>query len=415
VEIVGLNTLIWFYDRYIREGGTNPGFRIGFNSWAENLANGFEWDDNSFTTNQFAHPYHGSLYFNAARSNGYDFWESIPWTFGGSFLWEYFFEVHHPSMNDWIATSMGGVTLGEMLHRFSLTVWDNTATGSGRNWREVGGFLINPMGGLNRLIDGDWGRVYANSPERFPKNFRSQMDIGLRTVADDRLWTATDTTRFYTKFEFEYGDMFFGDMGSPFDYFDFDLHLLFGDVSTLGRADVNGLLGGTILKETETASHILGGFTRFDYINQARVEFGAQSLGAGFLSRFETPSGMEMRTEIHTNVIVMGANNSDYRSTSGRTYDYGPGLSVDLSAKLGRNGWYYLHASHTEHWIHAVNGNEADHYLTESIVRLDLPIRFNLGLGLEYRLINSERTYKQYDDVSERIPELRLTTTWMLN
>ena len=48
VEVVGINTLIWFYDRYIREGGTNPGFRIGFNSWSENLTNGFEWDDNSF-------------------------------------------------------------------------------------------------------------------------------------------------------------------------------------------------------------------------------------------------------------------------------------------------------------------------------------------------------------------------------
>jgi len=98
VEVVGTNTLIWFYDRYIREGGTNPGFRIGFNSWEENLANGFEWDDNNFATNQFAHPYHGSLYFNAARSNGYSFWEAVPFTFAGSYLWEFFFEVHHPSM-----------------------------------------------------------------------------------------------------------------------------------------------------------------------------------------------------------------------------------------------------------------------------------------------------------------------------
>jgi hypothetical protein len=414
VEVVGLNTLIWFYDRYIREGGENPGFRIGFNSWAENLANGFEWDDNNFTTNQFAHPYHGSLYFNAARSNGYDFWESIPWTFGGSFLWEYFFEVHHPSMNDWIATSLGGVTLGEMLHRLSLTVRDNTATGSRRNWREVGGFVINPMAGLNRLIDGDWGRVHANSPDRFPNRFRSQMDIGLRTIAEERLWQ-TDTTRVYLKFDWEYGDMFFGDMGQPFDYFDFDLHLYFDDVSLIGRVDVNGLLGGTFLKETDTASHILGGFTRFDYINNSKVEFGAQSLGAGFMSRFETPTGMEMRTEVHTNVIVLGANQSDYRSTSGRSYDYGPGLSVDLAAKLGRNGWNYLHAGYSQHWIHAVNGNEADHFLTESVVRLDLPIRFNLGLGLEYRLINSERQYKNYPDVSARLPELRLTTTWLLN
>jgi len=414
VEVVGLNTLIWFFDRYIREGGTNPGFRIGFNSMSENLANGFEWDDNNFSTNQFDHPYHGSLYFNAARSNGYTFWESVPFTFAGSYLLEFFFEVHHPSMNDWIATSVGGVTMGEMLHRLSMTVRDNTATGSSRNWREVGGMLINPMGGLNRLIDGDWGRVHANSPDRYPDNFRSQMDVGFRTVADDRLWS-TDTTRVYMKFDFEYGDMFFGDMDKPFDSFDMDLQLNFSDVKLIGRVDVNGMLGGTFLKETDHASHILAGFLHYDYINNSKVEFGAQSLGAGFMSRFETVSGLEMRTELHSNVIILGANKSDYRSTSGRTYDYGPGASVEFVAKLGRNGWYYLQVSHTQNWIHAVNGNIADHYLGESVVRLDLPIRFNLGLGLEYRLINSERTYRDYADVSERIPELRVTTTWLLN
>ena len=46
---------------------------------------------------------------------------------------------------------------------------------------------------------------------------------------------------------------------------------------------------------------------------------------------------------------------------------------------------------------------------------MDVPVAYNIGLGLEYRLINSERTYRDYEDVSERIPELRLTTTWLLN
>ncbi len=135
------------------------------------------------------------------------------------------------------------------------------------------------------------------------------------------------------------------------------------------------------------------------------------------MSRFEASSGVEIRTEVHTNVIVLGASKSDYRSTSGRTYDYGPGASVDLAARISRNGWNYLSVSHTQNWIHAVNGNDADHYLGESVVRLDMPIRFNLGLGIEYRLLQSERTYhaERLDNVSERIPELRLTTTWLLN
>ncbi len=49
------------------------------------------------------------------------------------------------------------------------------------------------------------------------------------------------------------------------------------------------------------------------------------------------------------------------------------------------------------------------------MVRVDLPLRYNLGLGLEYRLITSDREYRDYPDVHERVPELRLTTTWMLN
>ena len=112
---------------------------------------------------------------------------------------------------------------------------------------------------------------------------------------------------------------------------------------------------------------------------------------------------------------MLGDNKSDYRSTSGRSYDYGPGASVDLAAKSGRNGWYFLHLSHNQNWIHAINGNAADHFLAESVVRMDLPLAYNIGLGLEYRLINSERRYRDFEDVSERLPELRLTTTWMLN
>ena len=72
---------VWTYNRFIREGGENPVFRVGFNSWRENLETGWTWDDNSFSTNQIAHPYHGNLYYNAARSNGYSYWQSIPFAF----------------------------------------------------------------------------------------------------------------------------------------------------------------------------------------------------------------------------------------------------------------------------------------------------------------------------------------------
>ena len=70
LEIIGVNVLIWSYDYYVRPDG-NDGFRVGINSWQENFKNGFGFDADSFDMNQSMHPFHGSLYFNAARSNAF--------------------------------------------------------------------------------------------------------------------------------------------------------------------------------------------------------------------------------------------------------------------------------------------------------------------------------------------------------
>jgi len=410
VEIVGLNVLIWSFDRYIR-AGEGRGFRIGFNSWQENLTNGFEWDDNNFNTNQFAHPYHGNLYFNAARSNGYSFWESVPFAFAGSYGWEFFGETHHPSMNDWIATSIGGSAMGEMLHRFGMMVRDNTARGGSRKKREVGGFLLDPVGGLNRLISGDWDRVHANCPERFANAYRSRMDLGFRTVGEKEI-ADTDTTRAFMEFDFNYGDPFQGDMDSAYDHFNFTLQLNFSEKNTIGLVRSTGLLGGTVLKESERTSHILAVFHHFDFVNNNQMEYGAQSIGAGLLSRFADVWGLELRTAVHLNAIILGGTTSDYTNFSGRDYDYGPGASFKLGIDMSKKGFSYFLLTQELGWIHAVNGNKAEHLLSATEIKLGVPIRSNVGLGFEYILYLAERNYDLFDDVSVRHPQTRLFATW---
>src|SRR5690606_40365982 len=64
----------------------------------------WDWDDNQFTTNQIDHPFHGSLYFNAFRSNGYNFYQSSLATIAGSYIWETAGETQHPSINDLVNT-----------------------------------------------------------------------------------------------------------------------------------------------------------------------------------------------------------------------------------------------------------------------------------------------------------------------
>ena len=78
--------------------------------WSRNLRLGWEWDEDAFPTNMFAHPYHGGLYFNAGRSNGLGYFESVPIAFMGSWTWEYLGETYRPSLNDWFMTSFGGIS-----------------------------------------------------------------------------------------------------------------------------------------------------------------------------------------------------------------------------------------------------------------------------------------------------------------
>ena len=88
-----MNVGVWAFDRYVM----NEDFaKISIGSIRRNIKHGFVWDNDQFSTNLFAHPYHGNLYFNAARSNGLTFWESAPYAFAGSLMWEIAAEVERP-------------------------------------------------------------------------------------------------------------------------------------------------------------------------------------------------------------------------------------------------------------------------------------------------------------------------------
>ena len=89
-------------------------------TWWENMQQGWVWDLDDFTVNQVGHPYQGSNYYTAGRANGLSFYESAAVAAFGSTTWEYYGETNHPSLNDFINTTLGGIALGEMLHR---TAW----------------------------------------------------------------------------------------------------------------------------------------------------------------------------------------------------------------------------------------------------------------------------------------------------
>ncbi len=173
-----------------------------------NLTYPWQWDDNQFVNNQFSHPYHGSLYYNSARTNGYDFWESFAWPFVGSAMWEIAGESWAPAPNDLLNTSFGGVVLGETLFRLSSLALDNTATGSERTFREIGGFLLNPLRGFNRLIRGETHGVSANPDDWRPSKVFGVLDVGYRRTANEFSFDSvkTDLDQWDIGFKLAYGD-----------------------------------------------------------------------------------------------------------------------------------------------------------------------------------------------------------------
>jgi hypothetical protein len=414
LEVVGFNVMMTTFGRYIMEPD-GSGFVVSTKTIKENLEAGMEWDDNTFSANNFRHPYQGALYFNAAKSNGYDFYQSSAFSFAGAWLWEYTGEAHHPSYNDWVTTAVGGIIVGEALWRLSDMVVDNKARGSGRTWRELGGFAINPMRGINRLITGEAFEVHENNPGRIPDFFGGSFNLGLRMLGAEDRWKSSSTKMFISS-RMIYGTKLGTIGGKPFDYFDFTFQLNFNNKPHgLGMFNVNGLLYSWDMGETETKAKQLNANMHLTYVDNEAYTYGGQSLSASYLSRFGRGKKLESELELTFEGIILGASKSDYFNLSNREYDYGPGVGFWVNYRLMAGNRTALRAFYRGSWIHSINGTVADHLDNFVGLRTEFSLRKWFRLGADYVLYFSQRNYRDYPDVWSRNPQAQVYFTWSLD
>jgi hypothetical protein len=425
-EVVLINGIVWAFDEFVKNA---PFTQVSPRSWYENIKKGFTWDDNHFSNNQIAHPYHGQLYFNAARTNGFNYWASVPFAIAGSFLWECCGETHRMAINDWVATSIGGTALGEMLYRVSSTVLDNTATGSERTWREIGALLLNPVRGVNRLTSGRWSGIGENPPDRRPDILSNRMNAGVRVIGEGESISENTSTNAFLEFDFRYGSPFEGEHKAPFDYFLMGLQLNFSEKKLVGRFQVRGDLYTKDLKEKEKVKHVFTVAQNYDYFNNFAFEFGGQSVSASVLSRFDLSQKWRLATALDGYGILLGAINSDFaflaefppdfEQENLRTYDYGPGAAAGLGAFLFHSGRDVLMLRYRFNYIYTLNGSvqegdEAWHTFQWLMARGLIPIKGNFGIGVDAAvyLRNSEYTCFICEDTEQRNPEVRLYASW---
>lgn len=439
-KVFGINMGIWAFDRF----ALNEEFaRINGRTIKKNLQTLPVWDTDMFSTNLFAHPYHGSLYFNAARSNGMSFWESIPFTFGGSLMWEFFMEAELPSVNDLFATTFGGVELGEITFRISDLFIDDRSTGSERIGREILAGLISPMRGLTRLMSGDsWryrpykGRAFNKVPIDFT------VSLGSRYLAEEEDLDNKSLGMNLT-LRLDYGDLYDDDFFFPYEWF----HLKIGtdflsDQPLISQVNAIAAIWGKNVWTKENRNLTAGIFQHFDYYD-SKLNVGekgetvapyriseAAAFGGGLIyQRKSTPSNpVDIYTETYANIVLLGASTSDYFQVDNRDYNMGSGYSIKNSIGLTyKKRWSFILSGENYHlftwkgydpdidWATVdpgtlnVQGDTGNARLTVFSTNLVYSSSKNWNIILSNRLFFRRTHYKYYEDVEHSTTDVSLS------
>ena len=407
-ELMAVQFVPWAFTKWVTEGEWS---NISFRTWADNIKFPWQWDNNKFNNNQFAHPYHGSLYFNAGRANGYNFWESAPWAFGGSLMWELFGEVWAPSPNDLANTTLGGITLGEMLFRFSSLTLKNEATGSNRIIREIGAGLINPVRGFNRLVRGEAGRISETPPDWRPSQIQASMDVGYRRFSTSAsLDDAGALDQSFVQFSVFYGDQL-NDLGKePFSSFQVfgTLASHSGNQKPLQELRVRGNLAAKPVGSD--GSKLLAGFMTYEYLANPVVDFGAQGFQGGLLiSRSKPGKSMQLYGEAMARVNPIAAIRSDYFVTAeGRDYDYGIGLGGRVEGRALWPGKATARLSGGYIWLPVISGFPGNHQLWTLSTEARGYYRGKYGAGVMYQRLWKNSNYTFNPDVKQDMSEVRV-------
>lgn len=396
-ELLGMEVVSWGFNRYVADEAYA---RISWETLRNNLQAGFAIDDDKFTTNQVGHSVGGSLYFNAGRSNGFNFLESTLFTAAGSALWEIAAETQAPSLNDIVNTTLGGAVSGEATYRLSQMLLDDRARGGARVLRETAAALLNPTQLITRLLTGNLGAV---RPERGdylqPSRFVAEIDAGWRRFVSG---SRENPDQALLTLNLRYGDPFLRAVSRPFDAFDLAVDVSSPNTAWLTRVEIRGLLAGRDLDSGSAGGrHVIGVFMDFDYTNDDTRVFSSQSFRFGLLSMWPLGKGVELRAEALAAVAPLVALRNDYVDESshlvGRSYDYGPGAAVFTAIRLRRSELDLATLTYSLFWTHTSNGIARNSSIQSFHAEARIPVAGPFSAGGSWSWGKRISTYDAFD------------------
>ena len=436
LQAFGINVLVQSFDRFVM----NEDFaQINLHTIHHNFKHGFVWDNDQFSTNLFAHPYHGGLYFNSARCNGLNFWQSVPYSLCGSLMWEMTCEIEPPAINDLMATTIGGVCLGEVTHRLSALVLDDRDRGMKRFLRELAGAVICPIRAFNRIVT---GRAWQVSDKYYKYHDYTKLPVTLALSAGNR-YLADQGGLFrgesnpYLDVSIAYGDPMNMEQNSPYDYFTANVTFgLSGNQPLISGIHLLGRLWGAQVSETEHLETQAGIFQHFNYYDSKAVKDGtdrvpfriseAAAAGPGLIMRFKRSGSMRyLQQSFHLSGILLGGSMSDYYNVIDRDYNMGSGFSVKSQTLLqfGPVSRFLLAASYyniftwkgyehkdldaTDPLYLNAQGDHSNARLTVVSPRMYHALNKHLSLELSGSYYLRKTHYKYYPNVTSQTFEVR--------
>ena len=345
-ELVVAGGIIHGVNRYAMN---EPYAQSNLHTIRRNFRSGYIWDNDNFYTNELGHPYQGSIFFNTARSNGHNFWQSVPFALLGSLMWEYLGETEQPSINDIITTTVTGSLLGEVSHRMNRIFIDQRQRGVGRVVREGIAAVFNPVESAHRLMTGELWKVRNDGltgPQ--PGEDLFTVSLGGRYLANKGHFSQ-GSWQPWVSFTVESGKTADDEShASPYDYFSLTTSFAFGHHQKIVTdMSITGRLCSTPLFTGKAVSSELGLFQYF-YYNDTRLPgdvrgpfpFGeVVSFGPAFIvAAPHLSSRLSMEQRLSVRGIGLGTAESDYYDVGERQYNMGSGYGAHTLSRLTWSG-----------------------------------------------------------------------------
>ena len=407
-EIVAFDILLNQFNR--RYSGISD-YDSNFSTIRQNLKSSWRNDNDAFEINQLGHPYQGSIYYNFARSAGFNYWESLGYTLAGSAFWEIAGEKVPPSKNDMISTGIGGSFLGEALFRMSNVVLEKGGKTPSLMY-ELGAAAVSPSAGFNRWALED--KIDA-AFTRNDANYYSRVQIGVSNIlkSDAESSSTLKLNDAQLDFSMDYGLP--GQVGysysRPFDYFVFQATA--SSANVFENVMTRGLLYGTDYQVGDNYRGLWGLYGRYDYISPQTFRVSSTALSLGTTGQLWLSKSVALQGSILGGLGYAAV--GSIKSSNDQDYHYGVAPQGLVALRLIFENKASIDFTGREYFVSDIDKSSKGGH--DNILRTDVAFTYRVhkkhGVALKYQWNQRDATYPEFGDKKQTTATLGIFYTYL--